>query len=523
MLARILDEADARQLPALIAEWSALADDRYWLARALRIDLALLTERPELVVPCVYRRCAFLGDEGVFFRERPPPPQDFTSLRARVREWAAHAPRPWLRALRPIVATLDGALREEYRGGVGDIWASRDGAWIGTTGDHRRAWDRATGRRIEEANIVDDTAPPPAWTFTAPERSPRILLERGGAHVDLALAGMVALGAVTLSDDLVVVKCSRGEPPYFEEPLLALVDTRAHALRWCVPGDATAFDLRDEALVIVNDTYVAELDLATGAVRRSAHVDGTRVGPLPDGMITSRRNRLAVWDFEAARRPRAYVRSRWNLGVSRDSTRVITGHLLCDARTGVVIAELPLFEQHTQYTAGQLAYGARAFVDGHYVEHAPTGLMRWRLGDGSPLPVIAGRETNGWDRCAWDPRGRYHALWSWRGPLTIWPLADGAPIARLHQAPAKHRDRIAFSPDGTRLSWENADGITVGVMLDDPTTILPMEPGVPERPPRATRDGLLVVGAAAIPVDTDMISTPDGRAFVSNEEHYVLE
>ena len=51
LLARVIDEAEAGQLPVLIDDWLMAGDARHWIARALRVDLAVLVDRPELVVP----------------------------------------------------------------------------------------------------------------------------------------------------------------------------------------------------------------------------------------------------------------------------------------------------------------------------------------------------------------------------------------------------------------------------------------------------------------------------------------
>ena len=75
MLQRLLDEAEARQLPALIAEWSERSDALSWVARALQLDLPLLIERPELVLTCLYRRCHWLGDREMFYPKRGAVPR----------------------------------------------------------------------------------------------------------------------------------------------------------------------------------------------------------------------------------------------------------------------------------------------------------------------------------------------------------------------------------------------------------------------------------------------------------------
>lgn len=519
MLERILDEAHARQLPALIAEWERTTDERFWLARALRIDLALLVERPALVVPCLYRRCAHLGAEHDFYAERPPPPADFTALRALVAGWAEDTPRPWLRAARPIPTPLDGALREEYRGAVGATWASRDGAWLGAVGPPRVAWERATGRRLADANIVDEPSPAPRpWTFMGAESS--FVLARDDTHLEIVLDdGLRALSAVTLSDDLVVV---HGDEPW-ESPIFFVVDTRAGRVRWRGTDEPQTLAVRDDTLVA---TFYGNLlrvyDLATGVVRRAASLPGTGIMLLGDGALVSRGNRIGVWDFTETRSVR--LRAHGNVDVSLDGARVVTGTLLCDVRTGRVIADLPLYRPRSQWHDSQLPRTSRRIAGDVFAELSPDGLARWRLVDGAALPVIRARVANGLDHCAWDPQGCFVAVWSSSYALAIWSLEDGAEVARFTQRHDGRRQPFGFSADGAQLVWGAANGV-IGVHLAAPTQIVPMNADrIAARPPAVrTRGGLLVAGDAVIPCDGTMIATPDGRAFVSCEEHYVLE
>ena len=128
-LERVRDEAEARQLPALIADWTGAPALRGRIARALRIDLALLEARPELALPCAYRRAPF---------------QDTQLLT-----------RPWLRALR---RPTDDGTREEYRTGAdGPIAFSADAAAIGVVG--AIAWERVTGRAADPRLLVAPRRP----------------------------------------------------------------------------------------------------------------------------------------------------------------------------------------------------------------------------------------------------------------------------------------------------------------------------------------------------------------------------
>ncbi|HEY6036658.1 MAG TPA: hypothetical protein VIV58_20415, partial [Kofleriaceae bacterium] len=89
LLARVIDEADAGQLPVLIDDWLTAGDARHWIARALKLDLAVLVERPELVVPCLLRRCAWIGAEYPQISRRGEPPIEAVAVRGLARSWEA--------------------------------------------------------------------------------------------------------------------------------------------------------------------------------------------------------------------------------------------------------------------------------------------------------------------------------------------------------------------------------------------------------------------------------------------------
>lgn len=118
-LARLLDEAHAGQLPAMIYE---LGDTS--VARALRIDLALLVARPELAWPALYRRCTWL-------------------------DWGADYREPWWRPLREPLVEPEGLLEEYRTSRAGRLWLTET-----HVGVDEHAWERVTGRRI-------DMRPPP--------------------------------------------------------------------------------------------------------------------------------------------------------------------------------------------------------------------------------------------------------------------------------------------------------------------------------------------------------------------------
>jgi hypothetical protein len=118
-LARVLDEAGARQLPALIEDWESADDARSWIARALRIDLALAIEKPEIVMPALHRRCVRFGDDQPWFK-RAKHPRHAHEAAVVVEDWiAVWSPgRQWLRSLWPPALTLDAGVVDEYRSEV---------------------------------------------------------------------------------------------------------------------------------------------------------------------------------------------------------------------------------------------------------------------------------------------------------------------------------------------------------------------------------------------------------------------
>src|SRR5437879_1758288 len=143
LLGRVIDEADAGQLPVLIAEWLDTDDVRRWIALAIKLDLPILVERPELVVPCVLRRCGWLGAATPFYKPTgAEPPRDAAEVRALADAWRSTWRQPYLAALRPPHVPLDAGVIEEYRTAAqGELWLTNDAIGVGAA----VAWERASG------------------------------------------------------------------------------------------------------------------------------------------------------------------------------------------------------------------------------------------------------------------------------------------------------------------------------------------------------------------------------------------
>ncbi len=151
-------------LPALIDELAASADGAMrLLARALRLDLTVLAAHPELAYPCLYRRGYWSGADAASFIAAKPPTSS-PPLRPLLEAWRPRGRGPWLRALRPLRVSLDGALLEEYRGDLAGGAPVLAGDAIGARGrDGVVAWDRRSGARLSQAEIATRLpADPPA-------------------------------------------------------------------------------------------------------------------------------------------------------------------------------------------------------------------------------------------------------------------------------------------------------------------------------------------------------------------------
>ncbi|HEY5938753.1 MAG TPA: hypothetical protein VIU61_29075 [Kofleriaceae bacterium] len=291
-LARVLDEAQARQLPALIADWSDLRARR-WIARALRIDLALLTAEPELVIPCLYRRCVWPGSEreAAYYRQRPPVPDDALAVRSIMEEWAVEwgSDRRWLRALRPPEVAVDGGVVEEYRTSLpGALRVDRDHVAIAGA----ITWERATGRRIEPLPAV---VPRASWRATS--SAGQLVLVSPGRSVAIEHRTDAMPDAVFALSDRFVVVAADG-PQYW------LIDLERAQIQWESVGLCTAAVVDDPLVYIASPTRIEARDLATGTRR------GAFNAPPPSELVVAGDGQLAtrsgdvirVWNVHQAMR-----------------------------------------------------------------------------------------------------------------------------------------------------------------------------------------------------------------------------
>ena len=528
---RLLDEAQARQLPALIAEWSRTPGDRAWIARALRIDLALLTERPELAVPCVYRRCAFVGGEHEqgFYAQRAELP-DLSSLRETMQRWAEAQRGPWLRAMRPPPVPVDGAVVEEYRTSLrGTLWTSDDGERIGVVGEATHVvWDRATGRRVD---VARPTLPVSTyWTMARENTWGHCVIEHDGRRVELAVeSDETVRRARALSDELVFVWGDDVE----DDDFYGVIDTRAQRLLWRERGACSSIIPIDHERVLVGHRGgLTTMKLATGEQLerwRCPLVGELRA--LPDSHIASRYGDVIyVWNVgEAIERPQVvHPRSKSWIAAefSPDGRRLVTGQLLCDAVTGRFISHIEC--NGPGWLEGGPPRRCQRLCNGVFVEITPFGLTVWDSHDGKQLLVDRDRRARLSDTVAFDPNGQYHAIWSDRGSLFLYRLMQGELVRELEQPLANRWDdrKLGFSADGSLLAWENANGERFALAMSAPLEVHRIDEAPWEPAPReiTIADGLLVVDDVTIPCDDhSAIASHDGRQLAGPRSHYFFE
>ena len=520
----MLDEAEARQLPALIAEWSERSDALSWIARALQLDLPLLIERPELVLTCLYRRCHWLGDREMFYPKRGEAPREAKGAAALVDEWVAARPGRWLRALRPPRFPLEAAIVEEYRTSIeGDAWFSADSSVIGVAGKDgsRVAWERVTGRRIDRF----PESPTPRWRHEYAVG--RISLVASDRRLDLSIPDAeTASTAFDLGDELFLVETWWEEDPYDyynHAYVLYLVDCSTGRIQWRTEG-------RARAAIRIGDTLVTQAEaittrsLATGATLSSRGFGHSYSGTFsPDGRVIASRDRsvIRIWDLAAL----AKVEPSRVVGgeLSPDGTRLLAGAMLCDAQTGAVIAEIP-FNGRGEWLEGGPPSNAWELVDNVIVEVMPWRVTIWSSATGEALAdyqCSAGVR----DSVRNDPRGRYLALFRHPDRLRVLDTLSGASLfqATVNVVEPRFRDRsFGFSESGDELWWETEQGsFAVPTGAWQPIREAP----IPEQRARSIEvtDGLLVVGELAAPMDSAQAeSTRDGSIFVG-ADHYRIE
>jgi hypothetical protein len=507
LLSRVIDETDAGQLPVLIDDWMHVGDARHWIARALRIDLALLVERPELVVPCLLRRCTFFGDEFPPFEQRSAPPVDAPAVRGLARSWEASWIRPYLRSLRTPQVPLDGGVVEEYRSGAaGPLWLTASHVGLGDD----IAWDRASGKRVVMAmppgrerawRLVDRELVSDARTWPLPidpAHEPRQMFE--------------------LDDELAVVTASFDEG-YGEDRdyWTYFIDLRRGVERARVPFDCMAAARRGDTIFTTDGRDLLYAWSIDGVELRRGSIAGFGLVMAADGTFATRSLQV-VRVFDPERIVYAALDRNYTFGlamISADGTRAITSCLLCDARTGEQLAVIP-FHGLGGWLEGGPPRDCRALCDDVVIEILPFGYHLWDSTTGESLVDDRDHRADHRDVVAFAPNGRTHAILR-RGTLGVY---DNHSLRVLHEIALAVTDpwgaRLVFSYDGSTLWWGEREG---------PLHPLELRPGrAALGAPRAAAitDGVVTLDDLALPIDDARAEVSgDGLVILGGSAHYV--
>ncbi len=513
-LAQLLDEAEARQLPALIDAWQGFDDARTWIARALRIDLALAIERPEIVLPALYRRCVRFGDDERFFK-RNIQPRHAREASALVEEWiAAWAPgRHWLRSLWPAAVALDAGVVAEYRTEIaGQIVFSSDGLFVGSVGNTDRVvWERATGRRMPGAQL--DRPPRDTDWEVEDVGEGRIVLVTHDRKIEIAVGGYEeANGLDVLSPEIAMVRGIDGDGYVYW--LVDLVRGRIITQGEGVPMAYAGAGQR--CYVAVRDVIHA-FD-GGGPIGSWTCPKVTSLAIAPDHLIATRSDHvIRLWDPDlaiAAGVQRATdeplpATTMW----SPDGALLFSSGRLVDASTGNVITELRVADWSGAIEGGP-PDRYQAFTELGVVETSTRGLRVWDRGGAL---VLEDRERIAWshDGVAIDPTGRRLALH--RGDrLSVTALLVGTLVfeQEVELAGGWGDLQLGFT-DAGELWWETKAGERWLLAADsvEPQRTETDAPPFEGEPALESRDGLLVVGDAALPVDEPVKQAPHGQLY----------
>lgn len=502
-LAQLLDEAEARQLPALIDAWESTDDARHWIARALRIDLALAIERPDLVLPMLHRRCVRFGDDAPWFT-RAAPPRHASEAAALVEAWLAEwSPgRSWLRAMWPPPVALDAGVIAEYRCTEAGGLAITDDR-VGVVAEPGVVWERATGRRIPGATLTLGQSEP---TWELERTQGKIVLTSGRRTIELPTGHDEDPNAYQeLSPEVGLVRGFDSDGYYWwliDLPRGRLIQSGEGTPTASAAGRGKTFIALRSAIHIFN---------RTGRVGSWSCPDVHALAVAPDGSLASRSAQLIrVWtpsEAVAAKVERRHEPLPATTLWSRDGSQLVSAGRLCDARTGKVIATLDVADW-SGVIEGSPADNFQGFTEQGFVETSHHGLRVW---DRRGQRVVDDPARRAWGPrgVAIDPTGRRYAL-STRRHLEVTTLIGGETVLSEWVDMAGEWDefRFAFTAAGA-LWWELVNGER-WLLGPDSTTPVRTTDDRPSLHLAALdpHEGLLVVGDAALPLDEPVIPAP---------------
>ncbi len=267
-----------------------------------------------------------------------------------------------------------------------------------------------------------------------------------------------------------------------------LVDVRAECIRWTARGGVEAAALLPDRVRLcrAGSGGLEIASLATGATLAAWAAPYVRqIVPAADGTIaTLSAGVVRVWDPAlAARAPARLLAMDGDTPaqLSPDETRLVTGRVLCDARTGALLAILDV--RAAPWLDG-IRFDYQCLTDGGFAEILPfsPGFRLWSSRDGSLLVSDPAAHLLDVGRPRVRSLGAKYAVIPNAGfggrHLRVHDLRSGALVLALDDVrPASDGWRFAlgFSPDGAHLWWETDAG--------DRFVLPYLPPGRPPSPP----------------------------------------
>lgn len=447
--------AESGSLATLIETLRAAGGDAARLGRALRVDLATIQARPKLAFPCAWNR---LCGEGS------------STLRELLDQWRSeHGDEPWARSLRPPRFAVNGPLIEEYRADFrGPARLSLDQRIIAVRGQQTSiSWDRKLGVRVEPAPLPRAASdgwmldrPAPAWG-----RCRIIDRDSKAVMLDVSVNDDDSFMCFAAATDGSIVAGG-----WFEDyaGTVCSFDAKRNKLRWRAELDynVAAVAISGDARTVVAFTgrEAVVLDAASGTVKKRMLVDGGSGALDHEGkeLVTQSDRVLRVWDLAAPSEASnwAAVERGWvSAAFSPDGERLLTGQLLCDARTGKVIAQLTT--DGPGYLEGGPPMDGRTLTDDRFVEISPMyGIAIVETTTGQQLGRNESRRFSLKHTVRFTRDARMFVYGVRHGPDRAKPLKlvrveDATEIGELPIG-----DALAFeiAPAGSQLATAHADG-----------------------------------------------------------------
>lgn len=263
LFGRVVDEAEAGQLPVLVEELRGTD-----VGAAVRADLALLVARPELAMQCLIRRLGGAWDKP-----------------------------HWVALTRPV---QDGVIEEYRTSARGRLWLTEHHVGIGD----EVAWHRESGRRVQ-------MVAPVAVRFDLDALPDELMID--GASLSY------------LDDDYAVLEFSRPDGWGASEAICVAKDVRTGEELWRDTSFKDVVMRVDDGILLYESAFgaitVVDRD---GRKRRSNHVIGYE-GAFTQTCVATREGHVVrVWDRIHARARRSMVPSD-RIAIMRDRVIIDDG------------------------------------------------------------------------------------------------------------------------------------------------------------------------------------------------------